>query len=72
MSDKLQALLGCPKRSNYYCRFPAKMLSVQTQQRIQAATAVWFDHTMLETSGERATLSCTARCIRSATMILAK
>ncbi|DBA67600.1 TPA: hypothetical protein ACH3X2_001340, partial [Trebouxia sp. C0005] len=54
----------CVKGSKNHCSFPVSMLSAQ--QRCQVATALWIDHTRLESSCKRATLSCTALCIRSA------
>ncbi len=54
-----------------HCNFPLSMLSAQIQHRCQIATALCFDHTMLESSSERATLSCTARCTRSDILPLA-
>jgi len=61
----------CVKSSDKHCNFSVSMLSAQTHRRCQAATALWFDHTTLESSGVRATLSSTALCIRSAIIALA-
>ncbi len=55
----------CVKDSDKHCKFSVSMLSAQTHRRCQVATALWFDHPMLESSGVGATISCTARCIRS-------
>ena len=46
------------KGSDKHCNFLVSMISAQTHRRCQVATALWFDHTMLESSGVRATLSC--------------
>ncbi len=61
----------CVKGSDTHCRFSVSMLSAHTHPKYQAATALWFDQTLLKSSGVRATLSCTARYIRCAVMTLA-
>ena len=61
----------CVKGSGKHCHLLVNMFSAQTHQNCQAATALWCDHTKLESDGVRATLPCTARRIRSAIIALA-
>ena len=59
------------KSFDKHCNFSVGMLSAHTHPQYQATTALWFDHTMLKSSGVRATLPCTARCNRCAMIALA-
>ena len=61
----------CVKGSDTHCNFSVSMLSAHTHPKYQAATALWFDQTLLKSSDVRATLSCTARYNRCAVITLA-
>ncbi len=68
LDSLLQLLSGdrCVKTSNKHFIFFVGMLCAHTHPQYQAKTALWFDHTMLKSSGVTATLPCTARGNRCA------
>ena len=59
------------KSFDKHCNFSVGTLSAHTHPQYQAATALWFNHTMLKSSGVKATLPCTARYNRCAMIALA-